>query len=81
MNGNSLKTFLSGFALGAVFAVLYAPSAGANTRKYLGERATDGKRRANEMFKKGYEKGRERWDDMAKAAESSMEEARGNGHL
>ena len=39
--GNGLLMFLLGAATGAACALLFAPAAGTDTRRYLGDRARD----------------------------------------
>jgi gas vesicle protein len=71
---NDMKTaFVVGIAVGAAFALLYAPANGATTRTYLSEQARVGQRRANALFRKGrrvVESGRSR---LLYAAEQGRE--------
>ena len=57
--GAAAGTILLAFALGAVagaaVALLYAPASGEDTRKYLGEKAREGRERANDIAEKGRE--------------------------
>jgi gas vesicle protein len=58
-NNNSAGTVLVAFALGAVagaaIALLYAPTSGEETRKKLGEKAREGRDRAEALAKQGRE--------------------------
>jgi gas vesicle protein len=47
--------FALGAVAGAAVALLYAPASGEDTRKYLGEKAREGRDRVNEMAEKGRE--------------------------
>ena len=38
-NGRSVLWFVGGFAIGVAFGVVFAPSAGAETRRFLGTKA------------------------------------------
>jgi gas vesicle protein len=40
---STLAWFLTGAAIGATVAILYAPKSGKETRRYLGDKATAGK--------------------------------------
>src|SRR4029453_7393472 len=51
--GSVLLAFLLGAVSGAALALLYAPATGRETREYLGERAREGRERANVMAEKG----------------------------
>ena len=53
--GNVILAFLLGAIGGAVLALLYAPAPGSETRRYLGEKARQGKDRASEAIEKGVE--------------------------
>jgi gas vesicle protein len=46
--GSILLAFLLGAVSGAAVALLYAPASGRDTRDYLGDRAREGRERANE---------------------------------
>jgi len=57
--GSSAGTVLVAFALGALagaaVALLYAPSSGEETRRRLGEKAREGRERAESMMRDGRE--------------------------
>jgi len=46
--GSVLLAFLLGSVSGAAVALLYAPATGRDTREYLGDRAREGRARANQ---------------------------------
>ena len=52
-SGSILLAFILGAVSGAAVALLYAPASGDDTRKYLGERAREGRDRAAEVAQKG----------------------------
>lgn len=55
-NGASvLLAFLAGAAVGAAVALLFAPATGEETREYLGQRAREGRDRANDAARQGRE--------------------------
>jgi gas vesicle protein len=47
--GNVLMAFLVGAVAGAAVALLYAPATGRQTREFLGDKAREGRERANEV--------------------------------
>jgi gas vesicle protein len=51
--GSVLLAFLLGAVSGAALALLYAPAVGSDTRRYLGEKAREGRERAAEAVQKG----------------------------
>jgi gas vesicle protein len=53
--GAVLVAFVLGAVAGAAVALLYAPQSGDATRRYLGERAREGRDRANEAAQQGRE--------------------------
>jgi gas vesicle protein len=53
--GSFLVAFVAGTAVGAALALLFAPATGNETRQYLGQRAREGRDRANEAARQGRE--------------------------
>ena len=51
--GSILLAFVLGAISGAAVALLYAPQSGEETRRYLGERAREGRERAAEATARG----------------------------
>ena len=51
--GSILLAFMLGAISGAAVALLYAPQSGEETRKYLGEKAREGRARAAEAATRG----------------------------
>jgi gas vesicle protein len=51
--GTVMLAFLVGAVTGAAVALLYAPATGKETREYLGERARDGREKAEALAEKG----------------------------
>lgn len=66
--GSNLVCFLLGAAVGAGVALLYAPREGAETRRALGEKATEVKDKANELSVTA----RERWDGLSAKAQEVL---------
>ena len=71
-SGAELACFILGIAVGATVALLYAPQSGRRTRRYLEDRAEEGKDKitdaAKDVVHRGrdlYEKGREVADEVA----------------
>ena len=58
-NGDRLIWFLTGAALGASVALLYAPQSGEETRRILGERIREGRDAAAETARNLAERGRQ----------------------
>ncbi len=54
--------FVAGAAIGATIALLYAPAAGAETRRKIGEKATEGRDAVTNTSREFYEKGKEWFD-------------------
>jgi gas vesicle protein len=57
--GGFLVAFIAGAAVGAAVALLFAPATGEETRRYLGERAREGRARAAEAARQGRERAAE----------------------
>ena len=53
--GTVLVSFLLGALAGAAVALLYAPATGEETRRKLGEKAREGRERAERMAREGRE--------------------------
>ena len=54
-SGSILLAFVLGAISGAAVALLYAPASGRETREYLGEKAREGRERAQAAADKGRE--------------------------
>ena len=77
--GSILLAFILGAVSGAAVALLYAPATGEDTRKYLGERAREGRERAAEMAEKGrqaVQQGRETLTTAVERGREAYEQAR-----
>lgn len=75
-NSNRVVWFLAGAALGAAIAMLYAPAAGAETRRKILAKTQEGRESllesGRELFERGrelYEKGRQIADEAAELFE------------
>lgn len=75
-NADNIVWFLVGAAVGATFALLYAPQSGDRTRRLIGRKLEDGRDvladRGRELADKGrdlYEKGRRVAEDAAEMVE------------
>ena len=60
--GGLLVAFLAGAVAGAAIALLYAPSAGDETRDYLGQRAREGRDRAKQGLNTVVDKARQQYE-------------------
>ena len=71
--GSVLLAFLLGAVSGAAVALLYAPASGEKTREYLGEKAKEGRQRAQELADKGREAFTQGRETVAHAIERGRE--------
>ena len=71
--GSILLAFILGAVSGAAVALLYAPATGRETREYLGERAREGRVRANQAVEKGKELMNQGRETLATAVERGRE--------
>ena len=80
-SGSILLAFILGAVSGAAVALLYAPASGDETRRYLGERAREGRDRAAEMAEKGRQtvnQGRETLTTAIDRGREAFQQAREN---
>ncbi|HKE26730.1 MAG TPA: YtxH domain-containing protein [Bryobacteraceae bacterium] len=82
---NRLAWFLTGAVIGATVAILYAPKAGKDTRKYLSKSAQAGKEAVtettNDIVDSGrelFDRGRRIVDDAAALFDRARKMVRGN---
>jgi gas vesicle protein len=78
--GGVLVAFVLGAIAGAAVALLVAPASGEETRRKLGEKAREGRDKANEAARKGGEFLRNQRDGLTSAFErgkEAFEQARG----
>jgi gas vesicle protein len=71
--GNILLAFLLGAVSGAAVALLYAPASGRETRDYLGDRAREGRQRANEAAARANQMVQQGRDTIVSAIEKGRE--------
>ena len=64
-NTGKLVWFLTGAALGAAVALLYAPQSGRDTRRYIGKQARKGRDVVTDASRDLYEKGKRVADEAA----------------
>jgi len=72
-SGSILLAFILGAVSGAAVALLYAPASGDDTRKYLGEKAREGRERAAEVAQKGRQVVNEGRDTLTTAIDRGRE--------
>jgi gas vesicle protein len=70
-NGTKLVWFLTGAAVGAAIALLYAPQSGRQTRKYIREKAEEGCETVTDAGKELLETGRDYYEKSRKLAEEA----------
>jgi len=70
---NMVLAFLLGAASGAAIALLCAPAAGRETRRYLGEKAREGRGKASDAMERGREKLKEGRETLVNAVERGRE--------
>jgi gas vesicle protein len=74
--GSVVAAFLVGAITGAAVALLLAPATGEETRRILGEKAREGRDRANDAAQKGrdlFERGRDAYQRSRGAREDMKE--------
>jgi gas vesicle protein len=77
--GSILLAFILGAVSGAAVALLYAPASGRETREYLGEKAREGRERANKAAERGREiikEGRETLNTAIDRGREAYQQAR-----
>ena len=72
-NPANVVWFLTGAAVGAAIALLYAPQSGEDTRRYLTRKARDGRESLAEVGDELMDKGRELFDQGRKVADEAAE--------
>jgi gas vesicle protein len=70
---NKLVWFLTGAAIGAAVALLYAPKSGRDTRRYLRKRADEGREALADAGKEIRDRSREIYDKGREIAEEAGE--------
>ncbi|HYV61267.1 MAG TPA: YtxH domain-containing protein [Bryobacteraceae bacterium] len=68
-----LVWFLTGAALGAAVALLYAPQSGKDTRRYLGKKAKHGREVVSDVSREALDKGRELYQKGRKMADDAAD--------
>ena len=75
--GAVLMAFVLGAVSGAAIALLWAPSAGDDTRRLLGERVREGRERATDAARQGREFAKRQRENLATAIDHGREAYRG----
>jgi gas vesicle protein len=70
-DGSKVVWFLTGVAVGAAIALLYAPQSGHDTRKYIRKKAEEGRGALTDAGKDILDSGREVYDKGRKIAEEA----------
>jgi gas vesicle protein len=73
MEKDRLVWFLTGAALGAAVALLYAPQSGQDTRRYLGKKARKGREAIGDVSREALDKGRELYQKGRKMADDAAD--------
>ena len=68
-----LVWFLTGAALGAAVALLYAPQSGKDTRRYISKKAKHGREAIGEVSREALDKGRELYQKGRKMADDAAD--------
>ena len=69
--GSTILWFLTGAAVGAAIALLYAPASGSETRKYIRKKAEEGRETLGDAGRDVLERGREFYEKGRKIAEEA----------
>ena len=72
-NSDNVVWFLTGAAVGAAIALLYAPQSGVETRRLIGRKTVDGREALAEVGEEIMGKGRELFDQGRKVADDAAE--------
>ncbi|HEY2844743.1 MAG TPA: YtxH domain-containing protein [Bryobacteraceae bacterium] len=72
-NSNKLVWFLTGAALGASVALLYAPQSGEVTRRYLNKKARKGREAFGDVSRDALDKGRDLFEKGRKMADDAAD--------
>jgi gas vesicle protein len=72
-NGSKVIWFLAGAAIGAAVALLYAPQSGEEVRRYLGDKAKEGRTALADSGHDMMERGRELFERGRKMADEAAE--------
>ncbi len=72
-NTPKMVWFVAGLALGATIALLYAPAAGAETRRKIGEKTGEGRDALAQTGRELLEKGRDLYSKGLKIADEAAE--------
>jgi gas vesicle protein len=70
---DSLVWFLTGAALGAAVALLYAPQSGKDTRRYLNKKAREGREAMGDVSRDALDKGRDLFEKGRKMADDAAD--------
>jgi gas vesicle protein len=71
--GTVMLAFVVGALTGAAVALLFAPASGEETREYLGQRAREGKAKAQEAVDQGREFYRQQRESLSSAVDRGRE--------
>ncbi len=71
--GTLLVAFIAGAVTGSAIALLFAPATGEETREYLGQRAREGREKAEGLAQKGRELVERQRDTITSAIERGRE--------
>ena len=72
-NSGKLVWFLTGAALGAAVALLYAPQSGKDTRRYIGKKAKHGRAAIEDVSREAIDKGRDLFEKGRRMADDAAD--------
>lgn len=75
-----VASFLIGATAGFVLGILFAPAAGKDTRKKIGDEIDKGKEKAKESLEKGLRSVREKTEEGIDAIKDFVEKKKGSAH-
>ena len=70
-SGNTILWFLTGAAVGAAIALLYAPASGRDARKYIRKKAEEGRETLDDAGKEIMDRGRDYYKKGLKIADEA----------
>jgi gas vesicle protein len=72
-NSKNLAWFVAGASVGAAIALLFAPQSGEETRRFIGDQANKGRKKASDLGRDAWDRGRDLFDRGRDLADDAAE--------